>query len=185
MTGKRKKSSEVGKMYDFSILRELRKTEGLSINKVSERAAVSSSVISKLERNQCSVELETIYRLGRVFGLNPSDLLSLAESRSAHKKKASFRSSNGFKFSEISYGNIVCLYGSGEKGARTSRPEIHRDDYELCWILGGVVEVSLPHEKLRLREGDAIQFDAMLEHSYQVIEDCSIMIVHIRKDKRF
>ena len=72
-------------MYDFSILRELRQREGLSIAEVSERSAVSSAVISKLERNRTLPGLNTLYRVGRVVGLNPSELLRLAEKRSAHR----------------------------------------------------------------------------------------------------
>ncbi len=72
------------KIYDFSILRELRKREGLSIAEFSENSGVSASVISKLERNQSVAELETIFRLARVLGLTASDLIALAEKRTAH-----------------------------------------------------------------------------------------------------
>ncbi len=180
-----KSKDRISKMYDFSILRELRKSENINIAEVSARSGVSSSVISKLERNQCSAELETIYKLGRVFGLNPSDLLRLAESSSAHKKKSTSHVSGGFKFRDIKYGNIRCQLGTAKAGSKTSRPEIHKDDYELCWVLSGKILVVLPHEKHLLAVGDAIQFDALLEHGYEVIEDCSILIIHITKDKRF
>ena len=72
------------KIYDFSILRELRKRENLNIAEFSEKSGVSASVISKLERNQSVAELETIFRLARVLGLTASDLIALAEDRTAH-----------------------------------------------------------------------------------------------------
>ncbi len=177
--------NKINRMYDFSVLRELRKNEGLNISDVSGRSGVSAAVISKLERNRCSAELETIYKLGRVFGLNPSDLLRLAESRSAHMKKATSHMSNGFSFREIAYGNVRCLWGTARTGGKTSRPEIHKDDYELCWVLSGKVMAVLPHEKHLLSAGDAIQFDAILQHEYDVIEDCTVLIVHVKKDKKF
>ncbi len=178
-------SSEEQRMFDFSILRELRKGEKMTIGDLSKRSGISGAVISRLERNQSMADLSTIYRLARVFGLNPSDLMSLAESRSAHRKKASVHRSSGFEFKEISYANVRCLIGDGTAGAETSRPEMHRDDYELCWVLKGVVEITLPHESQTLKSGESLQFDAMLVHSYRVIEDCRILIVHIRKGKRF
>jgi transcriptional regulator with XRE-family HTH domain len=177
--------NKINRMYDFSVLRELRKNEDFNIAVVSGRSGVSASVISKLERNQCSAELETIYKLGRVFGLNSSDLLRLAESRAAHKKKSTAHTSDGFKFRDIAYGNVRCLFGTAKAGSKTSRPEIHKDDYELCWVLSGKVMTLLPHEKHLLCAGDAIQFDALLQHEYDVIEDCTILIIHVRKDKRF
>lgn len=172
-------------MYDFSILRSLRKRENLNIADVSEKSGVSAAVISKLERNQTVAELETLYKLSHVFGLNPSDLLAIAETRSAQKTNASVHSADGFKFREIRYGNIRSLLGDAKSGAKVSRPKIHQDDYELCWVLSGKLAFYLPNEHFELTAGEAIQFDALLEHTYEAIEDCQILIIHIRKNKRF
>ena len=73
---------------DFSILRELRKLHQLSIADLSAQSGVSASVISKLERNQTAGEMETCFRLARVFGLTLSDLISLAENRTSHRTAA-------------------------------------------------------------------------------------------------
>jgi quercetin dioxygenase-like cupin family protein len=48
-----------------------------------------------------------------------------------------------------------------------------------------VLRVTLPQEIQVLSKGQSIQFDAIQEHSYEVLEDCQFMIVHIRKDKRY
>lgn len=172
-------------MYDFSVLRDLRKRAGLNIADVSSRSGVSVAVISKLERNQNVAELETIYKLGRVFEMNPSDLLALAESGSAHRKTATSHESNGFKFQEIQYGNMRCLMGTAPAGSKLSRKEVHKDDYEVCWVQEGKLTFNLPNDQYHLDAGEAIQFDALLEHSYEAVEDCRILIVHIQKDKRF
>jgi len=172
-------------MYDFSILRDLRKRSGLNIADVSARSGVSAAVISKLERNQNVANLETLFKLGRVFDMNPSDLMRLAESRSPHRKRATRHASDGFQFTEIEYGNMSCLHGVAPAGSRVSRPEIHHDDFEMCWVLSGKLAFYLPNESHELTAGCAIQFDALMEHSYEAVTDCEIVIVHIRKDKRF
>lgn len=172
-------------MFDFSVLRDLRKRDGLSIEEVSKTSGVSAAVISKLERNQTSAELSTLFRLARVFGLNATDLISLAESRTAHLTQAAVHKSGSFTFKEIAYGNVRMLYGEAPQGAKVSRPEIHRDDYEICWVLKGAVAVVLPHEKHVIKEGGAIQFDAILHHTYEALESCLMIIVHLRKAKRF
>ena len=74
-------------VYDFSVLRELRKREGMTIAALSKRSGISSAVISKLERNQTLAELDTLYRLSKVYGLTATDLLALAESRIAQPKR--------------------------------------------------------------------------------------------------
>lgn len=172
-------------MYDFSILREIRKRNEMSLKKVAESSGVSIAVISKLERNQTIGELETIYKIGRVFGMNPSELLALAENRSAQKRKSQQHKSGDFKFNEIRYGNIRCLYGQGKAGSKVSDPKIHQDDYEVCWVLNGKLLFHLPHEQNELVSGDAIQFDALLEHTYEALEDTEFIIIHLRKGKRF
>ncbi len=172
-------------MYDFSVLRRLRKTENMSIMELSERSGVSAAVISKLERNQTVAELDTIYRLSRVFGMNPSDLLRLAEARSAHKANESSHNAEDFFFREVAYGNIKCLYGTAKEGGKVSRPNIHKDNYELCWVLKGELLFHLPHEKIVIKAGEAIQFDALLEHTYEALKDVEMLVLHIRKEKRF
>ncbi len=179
------KQKELHNMFDFSVLRELRKREGLTIEATSKRSGVSPAVISKLERNQTRAELETLFRISRVFGLNTTDLISLAESRTAQKTSSSEYVSNEFTFQKITYSNIEAYHGFGATGAHVSRPEIHHDDYEVCWVLKGSVRISLPQETHALQVGDALQFDAALEHTYEALDDCEMIILHLKKEKRF
>ncbi len=171
--------------YDFSVLRDLRHRDGMTIQNVSEKAGVSPAVISKLERNVTTAELETLFRLARVFGLSATDLLSLAESRTAHKIRAREYTSGSFFFQKVSYANIECFHGFARKGGQVSRPEIHHDDYEVCWVLKGGVRIRLPRETHDLAPGDALQFDAVLDHSYEALSDCEVLILHLTKPKRF
>ena len=173
------------RMFDFAILRELRRREGLTLAGLSQRTGVSPAVISKLERNQTVAELSTLFSLSRAFGLNVTDLLQLAESRTAHRVAERSHRSGAFAFREVAYGNLRALVGRARAGARVSNPEIHRDEYELCWVLGGRVRVTLPHERHELGVGDCVQFDAILEHTYEVLKDCEILILHLKKEKRF
>ena len=70
-------------------------------------------------------------------------------------------------------------------GARVSRPEIHGDDYEVCWVRRGHVRLSLPDERHELGPGEALQFDAILEHTYEALEPSEVVILHLHKGKRF
>lgn len=172
-------------MYDFSVLRVLRKREGLTIQAVSDRSGISAAVISKLERNQTLAGLDTLFRLSRVFGMNSADLLALAESRTAQKKNSSARTSGKFCFREVAYANVKCLHGSVPARAKLSRPEVHQDDYEVCWILTGRMRIALPNETHDLSAGEAVQFDAILGHTYESLEDTTFLILHLAKAKRF
>jgi len=169
------------KLYDFSILRHLRKRENLNIAELSERSTVSAAVISKLERNCTTAELDTIYKLARVFGINASELLALAEKHSASRTSASRHSAGGFTFSQVNFNGLCCQEGKGKKGSRLSRPEIHGDDYEMCWVLEGALSFMMTHQECIVKAGEAVNFDALLEHTYEAIEDCRIIIVRVAK----
>jgi len=175
----------IGDIFDFAVLREMRRGRNMTIADVSEQSGVSPAVISKLERNQTKAELETLYRLGRVYGISATELLKVVERRTSQKTSESTHVASGFEFRQIRYGNLRCMIGSAPAGGWVSRPEVHADDYELCWCIEGAVQITLPKERHELKAGEAIQFDAVLEHKYEAVSDCRIIVIHIKKEKRF
>lgn len=171
--------------FDFSVLRTLRDQHELTLAALSDASGVSAAVISKLERNQQSAELDTLYRLARAFGLSATDLLAMCESALAHRTAEKSYRSGEFKFRQVKYANVVAHLGSAVKGAKVSRPEIHHDDTEVCWVTAGRVRLTLPHETIELGAGESIQFDAIQQHAYESLADSEFVILHLRKDKRY
>lgn len=171
--------------FDFAVVRRLREQRGLTLAGLSAASGVSVAVISKLERNQQSAELDTLYRLGRAFGLSATDLLALSESPLAHRTAERTHRAGDFRFRQIRYGNVVALLGTAPAGARVSRPEIHRDDTEVCWVTEGKLRLTLPHEQCVLEAGESIQFDAIQQHTYEALAASTFVILHLRKEKRY
>lgn len=171
--------------FDFSIVRELRKRAGMTLAEVSERTGISPSVISKLERNQTSAELDTLFRLSRVFDLNTTDLIALAESRTAQRSLCKQYTSGDFQFRRVSYNNCRAFHATAPKGAAVTRPEIHADNFEVCWVFHGHLTIQLPKERHELRSGDSLQFDGALDHTYEALENTEFLIIHLKKGKRF
>jgi transcriptional regulator with XRE-family HTH domain len=176
---------EGNEMYNFSVLRDLRKRDGLTIADLSAKSGISPAVISKLERNQTVAGLGTLFRLARAFGITSAELLALIESRTAQCKKETDRIAGDFHFRQIEFSNSKCFYAEAVKGAQRSNPDAHRDDYEICWVLDGSLKIVLPYETHILSKGECLQFDALFEHTYEAVEDCQIIIQHIHKQKRF
>lgn len=171
--------------FDFSVLRLLRQQQGKTLAEVSQASGVSTAVISKLERNQQTASLDTLYSLGRAFGLSATDLLAMSESALAHRTAEKAHRSGQFRFREIRYANAVALLGEAPASAAVSRPEVHHDDTEVCWVLEGRLRLTLPHEAFDLHAGQSIQFDAIQEHTYEALADTRFLILHLRKDKRY
>ncbi len=157
----------------------------MTIAALSEASGVSVAVISKLERNQQTAALDTLYNLARAFALSATDLLAMAESSLAHRVSEQSRRVGQFKFREIRYANAVALLGEAPRDAAVSRPEVHHDDTEVCWVLQGELRLCLPHEHFDLKAGDSVQFDAIQQHTYEALDDTRFLILHLRKDKRY
>jgi hypothetical protein len=52
-------------------------------------------------------------------------------------------------------------------------------------VLHGRVAITLPRERHVLAAGEALKFDAILEHTYEILEDAELTIVHLTKQHRF
>jgi transcriptional regulator with XRE-family HTH domain len=172
-------------MLDFSVVRDLRKRAGMTLEDVSHKSGVSIAGLSKLERNQNMIELDTLYRLARVFGLSATDLLNLAESCSAHCKDAETYTSGPFDFEKVSFKGIDCFHAVAKRGGKLSKPEAHGDEFEICWLRSGRICITLPREVHTLAPGQALKFDAALAHSYQILEDSEMTILHLEKTHGF
>lgn len=170
--------------YNFTILRNLRKSQGYTIADVAQSSGISTAVISRIERNQAMPELETLARLSKVFGISATDLLGLAENRTARVVSAQHYNSGGFQFQNVHFLDLQIFIGTAMAGSTVNRPEVHHNDTETCWVLSGSIELTVGADKYTLREGEAIQFDAMLEHEYRALQDCKLMLLHLHKGKR-
>jgi len=80
---------------------------------------------------------------------------------SAHAQRATEASHVGgqFVFREIQYANVRVLFGAAPKGRKWSRPEIHRDEHEVCWVPDRQLSIALPHEQYNSRR--ARRFSSM------------------------
>lgn len=172
-------------ILDFSVVRELRKRAEMTLDDVSRRSGISIASLSKLERNQNMVELDTLYRLSRVFGLSATDLLNLAESCSAQCKNAEKYDSGLFHFEKVGFKGIDCFYATAKAGENLSKPEAHGNEFEICWVRKGRIRIILPREQHMLSPGGALKFDAALEHRYEILEDSEMSIIHLEKPHRF
>jgi quercetin dioxygenase-like cupin family protein len=170
--------------YNFAILRNLRKSQGYTIADVATNSGISTAVISRIERNQAMPELETLARLSKVFGISATDLLGLAENRTARIVDAQHYNSGGFHFQNVHFLDPQVFIGTALAGSKVNRPEVHHNDTETCWVLSGVVELTVGPDKYTLKEGEAIQFDAVLEHEYSALQDCRLLLLHLHKGKR-
>ena len=80
---------------------------------------------------------------------------------------------------------VELFHASAKVGHSLKHPEAHGDEHEICWVRKGRVHIAFSHEEHTLNPGEAIKFDAVLPHIYEIIEDAELIIAHLTKTHRF
>jgi transcriptional regulator with XRE-family HTH domain len=171
--------------YNFEVLRFLRKQKKLTIQGLARKSGVSFAVISKLERNQTNPGLSTLQQLGHALGVSAAELMAIAEIRTSQVVKEETYSSDGFDFRKVQYNNVALILASAKAGKKTSRPEVHENDTEIVFVRDGKIKLYSTMGDFILKKGDSMQFDAIFQHTYQVLNNCELVIIHTRKSKTF
>jgi len=164
--------------YDFTVLRELRKKRKLTIAKLSEMCNVSYVAISKLERNQGNPELKTLDRISRALDLPTHNLLALAERKhptQVAESKCKTLTKADCRFVDLE--GLRVFYTVAPKGATGLEPDLHRDDYEHCYVLDGKVKITIRGSDYVLGPGDALRWDCFFEHNYEVLKPSTFISI--------
>lgn len=168
--------------YDFSIIRHLRKKMGLTIYGLSEKCGVSYVALSKLERNLGNPELKTLDRIARALDIETHNLLALAEhDRPQIVDAVKELDDTGFEFNRITVGGMHVSLVRGARGTAGAGDHTHGDDYEICFVLTGKVRLTVKNSDYDVNAGQAVRFDCIFDHNYELLEDSTMIHVLIAK----
>lgn len=168
--------------YDFSIIRHLRKKNGLTIYGLSDQCGVSYVALSKLERNLGNPELKTLDKIARALNIETHNLLALAE----HDRPVIVDNvpsiEKGFNIVRSQTKNTRLCMVDAPKGTCGGADHEHGDDYETCMVLEGKLRLHIRDSTYDISAGQAVYFDCIFEHNYEVLEDAKF--IHLLIPKR-
>ncbi len=175
--------------FDFQVIKHLRKRSNLTLEKLSKAAGLTYPTVATIENNKSAPSLKTLDALAGALGMSASQLLSLAEKRISVRRNSQpaekivrEQSNKGMQFCRVADFNAAKIIRvSAEKNATIHSMELHKDVYELVYVLSGVVELDLNGSKHLLEADQSMLFDAALNHSYIQIEQGEFFTVHISK----
>jgi len=167
--------------YDFSIIRHLRKRMGLTIYGLSEKCHVSYVALSKLERNLGNPELKTLDRISRALNIETHNLLALAEHDRPQIIESEKLDESGFNHRFVKVDGLRAAYVTAPKGAAGVAEHQHRDDHETCFVLSGRLRLHVRDSVYEVGPGQAVRFDGLFEHHYEVLEDAAFIHILIAK----
>lgn len=165
-------------------LREARRRRDLTLAEAAQRAGVSGAHLSRLEKGERQPSIAVLLELARVYRTTVGELLGERPGRAYHLVRGA---EAPVVMSES--GPCVPLTGAGSAitavrldlptGTEAGRPTVRHQGDELLYVLSGQVGVDLDGERLRLRAGDSLHFDARLPHQLANLDGApaSVLII--------
>jgi len=155
-------------------LRELRQVKGLTLREVADKAGISVSYLSQLERNQSRLPIGVLKRIADVLGVHmnwffqspagadPSE--SDIVVRSGSRRSMSF---TGLGISEELLspnlgGPLELLMSTIAAGADSE--DYSHDGAEAGYVLSGTLDLWVAGRHFRLNEGDSFSFQSTQVH---------------------
>ncbi|MFD7010666.1 helix-turn-helix domain-containing protein [Rhodococcus jostii] len=179
--------ADVGSIGDR--LRALRTEHGYSIRSLAERAEISSSVISEVERGKTEPSISTLKRVAGALGTSityfftaPSQMnghvirakeritiSSESDSDNGHEARTSMQA-QGVHF-ELASPNasevLEAIFGRYEIGASTGDELYSHEGEEWAMVLKGRFKITLADEVYFLNPGDSIWFQSTTPHKIE------------------
>ncbi len=162
-------------------IRHLRKLRGMTMKAVAERADLTESYVSKLERDLLSPSLNALHRIcgaldtniGYLFAAqdDPVDTVKVVR---AHDRMAMQLSGEGLD-SGIQLESLIPASPANllQVNIHVVQPDggghapIEHKGQEFGIVLQGSLELTVDGQSIRLQEGDAFSFESSLGHTYR------------------
>lgn len=154
-------------------VRQLRVRKGLTLSELSERANLSVSMLSLIERGKAGPSIGTLVVLASVFGVEMSDLLGSGSRDkrddliSRVKSQKVVETADGVTRrlvkTDASHGLEIAVNEYSPSTANSPRPVIH-EGYEYGIVLQGSLQITLDGVDHTLSAGDLISYPSSHPH---------------------
>lgn len=155
-------------------LRELRLVKNLTLREVAERAGISVSYLSQLERNQSRLPIGILKKISDVLGVHMNWFFQHKAQGAPGERDVVVRASNRRKMSFTGLGITEELLSPNLSGPlelllSTIEPGADSEDYshdgaEAGFVLSGTLDLWVAGRYFRLLEGDSFSFKSSEVH---------------------
>ncbi len=161
-------------------IKSIRKGKGIKIKQLSARSSLTESSISMIENAKISPSITTINKIAMALSVHPIEFFEIEKhkrwtlTRKGEREKLQFGSPDNALEYLIKDGRrskneiFVSHLGPNQK---SFDEYITHDGHRFGFVLSGSVEVELGNEKVQLREGDTIFFEAVIPHLWKSAEN--------------
>ena len=166
-------------------IRALRQARHLTLRELAERAGVTESFLSQVEREVTSPSIASVQRIARALDLAIAELfveeapLGRVVRRGERRRIAypGLGAVDEFLTSGLD-GRLQVILSTIEPGGGTGdEPYAHDSDEEVVIVLEGRLELWVADERYVLEEGDAVTYSSRLKHRNKNIGDTTAIVL--------
>lgn len=154
-------------------LRAIRRLRHITLKTVAERAELSESFLSQVERGRANASVASLQRISAALGVNVADLFEPNGSvsrprvlrREARPTLAFGTLGQKFMLTPRPLEHLQVILGEFDAGGSTGdEAYTHGDSEELLVVLAGIVSLQLGTEIFELSTGDSIDYRSSTPH---------------------
>ena len=171
-------------------LRQVREHKGYTLKVVAQKAGVSESLVSQIERNHVSPAIDTLLALADVLDINLEFLFE------EYRKERPVRITRADERATLAEEDIIyeelAKPGSTDKensleayvlkmpiGSHTHRGSYGHLGRELGIITQGKAKLTYENKEYFLEEGDSASFSAAVPHVLENVGDCELQAIWV------
>lgn len=172
-----KKQSAVPDTHAFWRIKRLRELKGITLDQLAERAGLTKSFLSKVERGVSVPSIATALKVADAFGVGVGSLFGANEAendftvvRRQERKPFGRRPGEkaGHRYESITPGLAHGLFEAFVDHPPFEVPADYKNaqhrGQEMVFVVSGGIEVAFPYTALKLSAGDCIVFNGQLPH---------------------
>jgi transcriptional regulator with XRE-family HTH domain len=160
-------------------LRVIRSRRRQTLREVAERAGLSESFLSQVERGRASASVASLRRIADALGIAISDLFQPAEASRPRVLRRDDRPSLAFGIlgrklllTQKPLDHLEVFVGELDpEGSTGAEQYAHGDSEELFVVIRGTVQLELGDELFELEAGDSIDYRSAVPHRISNLGD--------------
>jgi transcriptional regulator with XRE-family HTH domain len=169
-------------------LRAIRRLRRATLKTVADRAGLSESFLSQVERGRANASVASLKRIAGALGVTVSDLFEPNGSqtrprvlRRERRPMLTFGTlGRKFMLTPRPLENLQVIVGELDAGGSTGdEPYTHGDSEELLVVVSGVVSLQVGTEVFELAEGDSIDYRSSDPHRLTNVGDDAAEVMWI------
>ncbi len=178
-------------------LRELRLDKGLTLARLASAASMSHGFLSRIENHKASIPIAGLERIAHALDIPIAVLFEeekmrvpICVCRAGSGRQDRLRGPKGFIYELLAgekRGKLMEPVVVDVASAKRPAPLKSHPGEESIYVLEGECDLLYGKEKIRLRQGDAVYFDATVPHAARAVKgkSCRLLVVIASRDYLF